>query len=238
MKRFELLIEKLNAFKTIIFEKWAVSVPETIVTNLEKSLITRVEDSKAIILNFDKELSAILREIHYLRLMGNDAIPESGIEFSENQEIYRSYVLNLEQSVEWYNDVRKKSSEVELKLIQQEIDLIDGLIDRGCNELNWNSAGNLKLNNSHYLDTILSFPTDITDYLNSLRKPVQCLYERMQKIQQNLADIKTVMTSWVRSPLFVRKDGRKDTVLSLDERQERTRTRYKEIEDTAKKIHE
>ena len=143
MKRYEKLIEKLDAFKTLIFEKWSESVPITIVTNLEKSLITRVdsEDAKSIILNFDKELSAILREIHYLRLMNNDAIPESGIEFSENQEIYRSYVLNLEQSVEWYNDVRKKSSAVELKLIQQEIDLIDALIDRGCNELNWNSAG-------------------------------------------------------------------------------------------------
>lgn len=59
-----------------------------------------------VLLNFDPELSAILREVHYLRLMHKENIPLSGVAFSEEQEIYRSYILNLEKSIEWYNNVR------------------------------------------------------------------------------------------------------------------------------------
>lgn len=33
----------------------------------------------------------------------------------------------------------KNCSEVELKLIQAEIDLMDSLVEKGCNDLNWNS---------------------------------------------------------------------------------------------------
>lgn len=43
-------------------------------------------------------------------------------------------------------------SEVELKLIQAEIDLIDSLVDKGCNELNWNSESILFFLHIIYLD--------------------------------------------------------------------------------------
>lgn len=79
---------------------------------LKKPLLTRVEGVKMVLLNFDPELSAILREVHYLRLMHKENIPLSGVAFSEEQEIYRSYILNLEKSIEWYNTV---SSTVYLK---------------------------------------------------------------------------------------------------------------------------
>jgi hypothetical protein len=38
--------------------------------------------------------------------MHKQNIPPSGVAFSEEQETYRSYILNLEKSVEWYNNVR------------------------------------------------------------------------------------------------------------------------------------
>lgn len=105
VSRFHTLTEKLKIFEDEVFESWAETVPEKIEVNLEKTLIVKIDDN-IIMLNFDPELSAILREIHYLRLMKKENIPESGIEFSEKQEIYRSYILNLEKSVEWYNNVR------------------------------------------------------------------------------------------------------------------------------------
>ena len=70
-----------------------------------------------------------------------------------------------------------------------------------------------------------------------MRKPVECLYLRMTTIQKNLSDIKQVMTSWAKSPLFIRKDGKKDTVLFLEERSERTKNRYNEIKEVALNIH-
>jgi dynein heavy chain, axonemal len=103
--RYNNLIERLKRFEKEIFEKWAERVPKTIETNLMKSLLRRIENSKIISLNFDPELSSILREVHYLRLMHKENVPQSGVAFSEEQEIYRSYILNLEKTVEWYNTV-------------------------------------------------------------------------------------------------------------------------------------
>lgn len=111
--RFNNLIERLKRFEREIFEKWAEKVPQQIEVNLMKSLLLRIEGSKTISLNFDPELSAILREVHYLRLMHKENIPQSGVAFSEEQEVYRSYILNLEKSIEWYNNVRN-----EMKVLQ------------------------------------------------------------------------------------------------------------------------
>lgn len=63
------------------------------------------------------------------------------------------------------------------------------------------------------------------------------MHERMRKVQKNLSDIRSIMTSWAKAPLFVRKDGKKDTVLCIEERAERTKTRYNEIENVAKRVH-
>lgn len=106
--RYNNLIERLKRFEKEIFEKWAEKVPNQIESNLKKALLTRVDNSKEINLNFDPELAAILREVHYLRLMHKENIPQSGIAFSEEQEVYRSYILNLEKSIEWYNNVSYK----------------------------------------------------------------------------------------------------------------------------------
>lgn len=103
--RYNNLIERLKRFEKEIFEKWAAKVPTQIELNLKKTLLRRTENSKIIHLNFDPELSSILREVHYLRLMHKENIPQSGVAFSEEQEIYRSYILNLEKTIEWYNTV-------------------------------------------------------------------------------------------------------------------------------------
>lgn len=46
------------------------------------------------------------------------------------------------------------------------------------------------------------------------------------------------MSAWAKLPLFERKDGKKDTVLCLDERIERKNKRYSEIEAAATKVHQ
>lgn len=107
MIRYDNLIGKLKKFEKDIFEKWAENVSKQIDLNLKQSLINRVADTKLINLNFHPELSAILREVHYLRLMQKGNIPQSGLEFSEGQETFRTYILNLEKSVEWWNNVIK-----------------------------------------------------------------------------------------------------------------------------------
>lgn len=76
------------------------------------------------------------------------------------------------------------------------------------------------------------------EYLKELRKPVECLQGRIQKIQNNLQEIRAIMSAWAKLPLFERKDGKKDTVLCLEERVERKNKRYTEIKAAALKVHE
>lgn len=75
------------------------------------------------------------------------------------------------------------------------------------------------------------------DYLLEIRKPVERLQARMHKTQQNLSEIRSIMSVWTRVPLFERKDGKKDSVLCLDERVDRITKRYAEIESASKVVH-
>lgn len=68
------------------------------------------------------------------------------------------------------------------------------------------------------------------EYLVKLREPVERLQIRMKKTQFNLSEIKRITSSWVKQPLFERKDGKKDSVLCLNERSNRVTKRYAEIE--------
>lgn len=212
-------MKKLGQFEENIFSNWINRVPDIIETNLLKSLMLRDETTKLLILNFSPDLFSILREVHYLHLMNKENIPEVALEFSEKSEIYRNYTLNLEKTIDWYNKVRKTCTKVEMELIQSELDAIDLLVQKAIDELNWKSL-------------------NILEYLQELRKPVECLQGRMQKIQNNLQEIRDIMSAWAKLPLFERKDSKKDTVLCLEERYERKSKRYSEIEVAATKVHE
>lgn len=75
------------------------------------------------------------------------------------------------------------------------------------------------------------------EYLVELRKPVERLQFRMHQTQTNLSEIKRVTSMWLKQPLFVRKDGKKDSVLCLNERENRVIKRYTEIETSSQTVH-
>lgn len=75
------------------------------------------------------------------------------------------------------------------------------------------------------------------EYLLELRKPVERLQVRMQKTQTNLSEIKRITSMWLKQPLFTRKDGKKDSVLCLNERENRVTKRYREIESASTLVH-
>lgn len=62
------------------------------------------------------------------------------------------------------------------------------------------------------------------------------LQQHLQKSQDNINEIKNLLVPYARKPLFERKDGRKDTVLCVEEREQRANTRYKEMRRIAKQI--
>lgn len=69
-----------------------------------------------------------------------------------------------------------------------------------------------------------------------LHELVGNLQYHLQKSQENLLEIRNSLIPFARQPLFERKDGKRDTVLSIDEREEKINKRYVEIRETTDKI--
>lgn len=75
------------------------------------------------------------------------------------------------------------------------------------------------------------------EYLRDLRQPVETLQARMQKTQQNILQIRNIMATWTKMPLFERKDGKKDAVLCLEERNDRITRRYTDMREASNTVH-
>lgn len=163
------------------------------------------------------QLSAILREVHYLKLMGFSGIPEAALKLLERSEIFRKYTSVLNTTINWYNKIKRSSRDVEFELIQTELEEIDKLAEAGQNTLTWNSE-------------------NLWDFVTKLHMLVGNLQQHLQKSQDNINEIKNILKPFARKPLFERKDGRKDTVLCVDERHEKATKRYSEMRKIAKQI--
>nr|XP_026486610.1 dynein beta chain, ciliary [Vanessa tameamea] len=216
--RYDKLMDDINEFKRKYFNDWAVTVPKTIESKSNNTILAR--QGSDLILNFSPTLLELMKEIHHLRNnpdVHKDLPPES-LELFKKQEVYRQYRINLNNTIDWYNTIRKNSQKVEFDLVEDEIKAIDQRIDKGQNELNWNSK-------------------DLWNYLEELNTLVGSLFKRMSKIQDNLKEMKIIMKTWASQPLFERKEGKKDTLLNLDDWQERTNKRYSEIKETADRIN-
>lgn len=82
-----------------------------------------------------------MREVHYLKLMNIEGIPDKALDFEKNSEEMRRLTEKLNLTLRWYNQIRKTTQDVEFELIATEILKIDILIDKGQKELTWNSEG-------------------------------------------------------------------------------------------------
>lgn len=81
-----------------------------------------------------------------------------------------------------------------------------------------------------------SLISGLWDYITTLHALVGNLQQHLQKSQDNVNEIRNILTPFARKPLFERKDGRKDAVLCVVEREERVDKRYSEMRDAAVKI--
>lgn len=72
--------------------------------------------------------------------------------------------------------------------------------------------------------------------MTKLHTLVGNLQQHLQKSQENIDEIKNVLIPYARKPLFERKDGRREALLSVDDREERTSKRCMEMRKIAKQI--
>uniref|UniRef100_A0A8B9E0C3 DYH9 protein n=1 Tax=Anser cygnoides TaxID=8845 RepID=A0A8B9E0C3_ANSCY len=163
------------------------------------------------------QLVSVLREVSYLSGSQMGDIPPTAAAIYSSKELYRQMVANLELMVNRYNKILKTVLEVEYPLIQGELQDIDLRLKEAEETLNWKMEG-------------------VWDHISVVMDAVHNLERRTQKAKNNVEEIQTIVRSWG-SPIFERKDGKKESLLSLEDCKDRLEKRYSLIRESGLRIH-
>uniref|UniRef100_A0A803YDF7 Dynein axonemal heavy chain 9 n=1 Tax=Meleagris gallopavo TaxID=9103 RepID=A0A803YDF7_MELGA len=193
-----------------VYINWSQTVSEKSQYNLTQPLIRREPETKLLTVNFDPQLVSVLREVSYLSGSQMESIPPTAAEIYSSKESYRQMVANLELMVNRYNKILKTVLEVEYPLIQEQLRDIDFKLKEAEETLNWKMEGKL----AKHWD----------------------LEQRIQKAKSNVEEIQSFVRSWG-SPIFERKDGKKESLLNLEDCQDRLEKRYSLVRESGLRIH-
>uniref|UniRef100_A0A8C3PRY4 Dynein axonemal heavy chain 9 n=1 Tax=Calidris pygmaea TaxID=425635 RepID=A0A8C3PRY4_9CHAR len=217
IQKYEEMIQLLNRYQEKLYVDWSQTVSEKSQYNLTQPLIRRDPETKLITVNFDPQLVSVLREVRYLSGSPMGAIPPMAAEIYSSKESYRKIVANLELMVNRYNKVLKRVLEVEYPLIQRQLWDIDLKLKEAEETLNWKMEG-------------------AWDHISMVMDAVHDLERRTQKAKNNVEEIQSIVQSWA-PPIFERKDCKKDSLLSLEDCQDRLERRYSLVRESGQKIH-
>uniref|UniRef100_A0A7N6A444 Dynein heavy chain 9, axonemal n=1 Tax=Anabas testudineus TaxID=64144 RepID=A0A7N6A444_ANATE len=204
-------------YSTSLYDTWTETVGESSQYNLSLPLISRDPTTQLISVNFNPQLASVLREVKYLEARQTEAIPEAAVQIYTTRGQLWQYVANLELTVSRYNKVMHSLLNVELPLLQSQLRDIDAQLKKAEESLNWNSQG-------------------IWQYIQEVRDSVCDLESRLQRTKDNVEEIQSCMRSWA-NPIFDRKEGKKDTLLGLEDKTERLDRFYSLIQSSGEKIH-
>ncbi|XP_059180294.1 dynein axonemal heavy chain 9-like [Centropristis striata] len=217
IQKYEEMMQLLDRYSSSLYETWTETVGESSQYNLNLPLISRDPTTQLISVNFNPQLASVLREVKYLEARQTQDIPDSAVQIYDTREQLWQYLANLELTVGRYNKVIHSVLDVEVPLVQGQLHDIDAQLKKAEESLNWNSQG-------------------IWEYIQEVRDSVCDLESRLQRTKDNVEQIQTCMRSWA-SPLFDRKEGKKDALISLEDRSERIDRFYTLIRSSGEKIH-
>ncbi|KAG8446024.1 hypothetical protein GDO86_013774 [Hymenochirus boettgeri] len=216
-QKYEEMMTLLEKFTENLYVEWCRTVSEKSQYNLNRPLIVRDANTKLLRVNFDPQLVSVLREVKYLQELELETIPKEAEDIFSSKESYRTYTANLDMTANRYNKVMRTILEVEFPLIEGRLTEIDIRLKEAEGSLNWKAQG-------------------VWEYIQEVRDSVHDLEKRVQMARDNVDSIQSIMKTWV-LPLFERKDGRKDTLLSLDDRAEHLEKRYNLFKESGFKLH-
>ncbi|XP_065503599.1 dynein axonemal heavy chain 9 [Caloenas nicobarica] len=217
IEKYEEMIQLLDRYQEKLYAGWSQTVSEKSQYNLTQPLIRRDPETKLITVNFDPQLFSVLREVSYLSGSRLGAIPPMAAEIYSSKESYRQLVANLELMVNRYNKVLKTVLEVEYPLIQEQLWDINLKLKKAEETLNWKMEG-------------------VWDHISMVMDDVHDLERRTQKAKTNVEEIQTIVGSWA-SPIFVRRDCKRESLLSLENCQDCLERRYGLVRESGQRIH-
>ncbi|NXY74435.1 DYH9 protein, partial [Glareola pratincola] len=217
IRKYEEMIQLLNRYQEKLYVDWSQTVSEKSQYNLTQPLLRRDPETKLITVNFDPQLVSVLREVSYLSGSPMGAIPPTAAEIYSSKESYRQIVANLELMVNRYNKVLKTVLEVEYPLIQGQLWDIDLKLKEAEETLNWKMEG-------------------VWDHISMVMDGVRDLEWKIQKAKNNVEEIQTITRLWA-PPIFERKDCKRESLLSLEDCQDRLERRYSLVRESGQRIH-
>ncbi|XP_023983695.1 dynein axonemal heavy chain 9 [Physeter macrocephalus] len=217
IQKYEEMLSLLEKYETRIYEDWCQTVSEKSQYNLSRPLLKRDPETKQITVNFSPQLISVLKEMSYLQPQQMTHIPETAAAMFSSREFFRQLVAKLELMANWYNKVMKTLLEVEFPLVQEELQNIDLCLRAAEETLSWKTEG-------------------IWDYVIQITSSIHDLEQRVQKTKDNVEEVQNIMKTWA-SPIFKRKDGKKECLLSMDDQHDRMEKYYSLIKESGFKIH-
>ncbi|XP_030610318.1 dynein axonemal heavy chain 9 isoform X3 [Archocentrus centrarchus] len=217
IQKYEEMMQLLDRYSNSLYETWTETVGESSQYNLSLPLISRDPATQQITVNFNPQLASVLREVKYLEVRQTEAIPETAVQIYTIRGQLWQYVANLELTADRYNKVVRSVLDVERPLVQGQLGAIDAQLRQAEESLNWNSQG-------------------VWEYIQEVRDFVCDLESRLQRAKDNVEEILSCMRSWA-TPVFDRKEGKKDALLSLEDRTERLDRFYSLIRSSGEKVH-
>jgi len=83
----------------------------------------------------------VLQDVKYLQVSSLEAVPEKASQVYALRETLHKYLINLDMTVYWYNNVRQTVIEVEYPLIERQMNDLDEQLLIAENQLTWTSEG-------------------------------------------------------------------------------------------------
>ncbi|XP_015211854.2 dynein axonemal heavy chain 17 [Lepisosteus oculatus] len=216
--KYDEMLNLLQNYRMLVYNGWTERVDTDCHFNLDQPLILRNPKTNFLRVNFNKQLVAVLREVKYLTILGQENIPLSAGDVFAKNETFRMNVGNLDLIVSWYNKIRSTVLAVEVPLIKSELKAIDEKLEKGESTLHWNSEG-------------------VWEYIQMMRDLLSDFETRIDKTKSNVEAILLIMEEWSVSPMFERKDNKKESLLDLDGRVNALNKKYAAIRESGEKIH-
>ena len=151
---------------------------------LKLPLLRRDAETRHLSVNFDSDLSLLLREVKYFLLLGLD-VPESALKVFKQAEVFRQWTGNLTLIVDMYNGMLESLLPVEQPLVQGHLDKIDKTVRRGIEQMNWKSNG-------------------IDLFIQESMTCVKTADTILHTLKVNLQKSEDIMEQWTHAPLFQR----------------------------------
>ncbi|NXL38693.1 DYH17 protein, partial [Glaucidium brasilianum] len=235
-KKYKEVMGLLQGHHKKVYEEWVCGAGQDCHLSLEQPLILRDPGSSLLSVNFSRELVAVLREVKYLNLQGQQDIPGSAGSLFAQNETFQMFVDKLDLIVGWYNEarslfrppcspagalapqVKQKLLPVELPLVTGELEALDGRLASAEHTLFWHHEG-------------------VLEYIQEMREILHDLQTRVRKAKLNRENIIQLLEE-CSGPLFRRKDNKETALLDLEGRANALTKRRAALRDAGVRIQE